>query len=89
MMTVATTFYVLMALIVICNIWRTAQIFAKPTSSLWTSEAYFWVFEAILMLTYTAIFHVMHPAKYISMGAGTTKNTRRASASEDADSREM
>ena len=85
---VFATFYVLIGLIIICNIWRTVQIFAKPTSSLWNSEAYFWVFEALVMVAYTVIFHVMHPAKYISMGPGTTKNTGRVSTSGHVDEAE-
>ncbi len=88
MMTAVATFYVLIALVIICNIYRTVQIFAGPGSRLWTSEVYFWVFEAVVMLLYTAIFHVMHPAKYISLGYGTGRNTSPGTSVEEANSRE-
>ena len=50
---VTYTLYVLMGLIVVCNIFRTIQIFEPPTSGWWTSEVYFWIFEACVMLAVT------------------------------------
>ena len=55
----------LMVFIVICNIFRTVQIFVAPSSTLWTEEVYFWVFEATMMLVYTASFHIIHPARFL------------------------
>jgi RTA1 like protein len=64
--TVMLTLYALIGLILVRNVFRTVQIFVSPLSPLWTVEAYFWVFEACVMLAYTTLFHVMHPAKYLT-----------------------
>lgn len=67
---------VLMALLVVRNVFRTIQIFASPLSEAWTIEAYFWVFEGSVMVCYTALFHVLHPAKYVTMGYGCGQTGR-------------
>ena len=58
--------YFLMAYIALCNIYRTIQIIVTPFSTLWKSEVYFWVFEALMTLAYTISFHVFHPATYLT-----------------------
>jgi len=62
--------FALTVLMVVRNIFRTVQIFASPLSAIWTNEAYFWVFEASVMVCFSTLFHVMHPAKYLSLGSG-------------------
>lgn len=73
---VTYTLYVLMGLIVVRNIFRTIQIFEPPTSGWWTSEVYFWIFEACVMLAFSVVFHVMHPAKYLEDKASDLKDSR-------------
>ena len=61
--------FVLTTLVCMRNVFCTVQAFAASGSSIWIHEAYFWVFEGVAMLVFTGLFHVMHPAKYIEMGA--------------------
>lgn len=83
---VTYTLYVLMGLIVVRNIFRTIQIFEPPTSGWWTSEVYFWIFEACVMLAFTVVFHVMHPAKYLEMRAGDLSSDRCRTKRQGSDS---
>jgi len=64
----------LTTLMILRNVFRTVQIFASSLSGIWTEEAYFWVFEGCVMVCFTALFHVLHPAKYVSLGYGTGQN---------------
>jgi hypothetical protein len=68
--------FALVALLVVRNVFRTVQAFASPLSDIWTQEAYFWVFEASVMVCFTALFHVVHPAKYVSLGYGCGQGGR-------------
>lgn len=72
--TIMLTFDVLIGLILIRNIFRTVQIFTSPRSELWTNEAYFWVFEPVVMLAYSVVWHLMCPAKDLPLGATTCCN---------------
>jgi hypothetical protein len=66
---IVLTLYVLVGLILIRNIFRTVQTFTSPRSGLWTDEAYFWVFEPTVILTYSVIWHLICPAKDLCLGA--------------------
>jgi hypothetical protein len=55
--------FLLNALITVRNVFRTIQIFSSPNSAIWTEEAYYWVFDACIMLCYTVSFHILHPGK--------------------------
>jgi hypothetical protein len=59
------------ALILVRNVFRTVQIFSSPTSPIWTEEAYYWVFDACIMLCYTVSFHILHPGKTDVYKAGS------------------
>lgn len=72
-------FLALMGLIIVRNLFRTIQIFASPLSQLWLKEVYFWIFEACIMLAFTTLFHVMHPAKILRIGCGEDSSGRRNS----------
>ncbi|KAK5445282.1 hypothetical protein LTS15_010063 [Exophiala xenobiotica] len=67
--TIILTLYVLIGLILIRNIFRTVQIFTSPRSGLWTDEAYFWVFEPTVILTYSVIWHLICPAEDLCLRA--------------------
>ena len=62
---------ILMSLMVVRNVFRTVQIFSSSLSKIWTDEVYFWVFEGAVMVCFTALFHILHPAQYVSLGYGT------------------
>jgi hypothetical protein len=53
------------ALVLVRNLFSTVQIFLPSDSPAWTTEAYFWVFDAALMLACTVFLHILHPAKYL------------------------
>lgn len=72
-------FLVLICLVIVTNLFRTIQIFSSPLSQLWLNEVYFWIFEACIMLAFTTLFHVMHPAKILRIGAIEDNNGRRDS----------
>jgi len=59
------TFYIFVAWIIVCNLFGTVQIFAPSDCPAWTTEAYWWVFDAAPMLVCTALLHIMPPAKYL------------------------
>ncbi|OXV09154.1 hypothetical protein Egran_03081 [Elaphomyces granulatus] len=59
------TFYIFVAWIIVCNLFGTIQIFAPSDSPAWTTEAYWWVFDATPMLVCTALLHILPPAKYL------------------------
>ncbi|KEF50955.1 uncharacterized protein A1O9_12994 [Exophiala aquamarina CBS 119918] len=69
----------LMCLVIVRNLFRTVQIFASPLSQLWVKEVYFWIFEACIMLAFTTLFHVMHPAKILRISCGEDTSGRRDS----------
>lgn len=75
-----------LALVLVRNLFRTVQIFLPPSSPAWTVEGYFWVFDATPMLAYTAVFHALHPAKYLSTqrdgSAAATTSTERIDDAE-------
>ncbi|KIX02299.1 uncharacterized protein Z518_08239 [Rhinocladiella mackenziei CBS 650.93] len=73
----ALTLLTMMGMILVCNIFRTVQIFVSPTSSLWTAEVFFWVFDACMLLSFTVVFHVMHPGKFLSVNSGGCNGERR------------
>ncbi|KAK5046941.1 hypothetical protein LTR84_007295 [Exophiala bonariae] len=78
--TVTTTvLLVLICLVIVRNIFRTVQIFASPLSQLWMKEVYFWIFEACIMLVFTTLFHVMHPAKILGTNCAEENSGRRDS----------
>ncbi|ETI24475.1 hypothetical protein G647_03844 [Cladophialophora carrionii CBS 160.54] len=58
----------LTALLVVRNVFRTVQVFMAPLSGIWVEEAYFWVFDASVMMCFTGLFHVVHPARFVSLG---------------------
>ncbi|EXJ60674.1 hypothetical protein A1O7_04827 [Cladophialophora yegresii CBS 114405] len=58
----------LTVLLVVRNVFRTVQVFMSPLSGVWVDEAYFWVFEACVMVCFSGWFHVVHPARYVSLG---------------------
>ncbi|OXV09370.1 hypothetical protein Egran_02867 [Elaphomyces granulatus] len=59
------TFYIFVAWIIVCNLFGTIQIFVPSDSPAWTTEAYWWVFDATPMLVCTALLHILPPAKYL------------------------
>jgi RTA1 like protein len=59
--------YASATLILVRNIFRTVQIFSSPQSPAWTAEAYFWVFDATLLLVATLILNVWHPGKLLAV----------------------
>ncbi|KIW29147.1 uncharacterized protein PV07_04983 [Cladophialophora immunda] len=69
--------FVLMALICVRNLFRTIQLFSSPRSRPWTDEAYFWVFEGCVMLSYTVLFHVLHLGKFVPTGLYDCSQGRR------------
>jgi RTA1 like protein len=62
---VTITFYIFVAWIIVCNLFGTTQIFMPSDSPAWTTEAYWWVFDATPMLVCTALLHILPPAKYL------------------------
>ncbi|KIX94704.1 uncharacterized protein Z520_09394 [Fonsecaea multimorphosa CBS 102226] len=56
----------LLGLIILTNVFRTGQIYAKPTSRLWTNEGWFWGFVVAPLVLYSAAWHLMHPGQLIS-----------------------
>ena len=65
---VLVTLCVCITLVVIRNLFRSAQIFLPSGSTAWTTQAFFWVFEAVPMLAYMAILNIMHPGRYLGAG---------------------
>jgi hypothetical protein len=58
-------FYIFVEWIIVCNLFGTIQIFMPSDSPAWTTEAYWWVFDATPMLVCTALLHILPPAKYL------------------------
>lgn len=59
------TLYASCALIFARCIYRIAEYFEGWTGTLYTHEAYFWVFEAGLMLANSVLLNVLHPGRYL------------------------
>lgn len=55
--------FFLLGLIVLTNVFRTVQIYAKPNSRLWTTEGWFWGFVVAELVLYSATWHLMHPGR--------------------------
>lgn len=53
------------ALILVRNIFRVVQIFLPYTSSVWTSEVFFWVFDVLPLFICMALLNVLHPGKML------------------------
>jgi formate hydrogenlyase subunit 3/multisubunit Na+/H+ antiporter MnhD subunit len=57
-------------LMLVRNIFRTVQIFSRPHSSAWETEAFFWIFDASPMLICTLMLNFMHFGKLFPKGVG-------------------
>jgi len=77
--------YILFALAITRNIFRTVQSFAPNYSPAWTDEVYFWIFDAVPMVLFAFLLNAMHPSKYFNIRNVTGKNSCKDST-EDPDS---
>jgi hypothetical protein len=59
--------YALFGLVITRNLFRTVQSFLPADSPAWTVEAYFWVFDATLMLLVALLLNVMNSSKYFNI----------------------
>jgi hypothetical protein len=62
---VITVLYISSALFLIRTLFRTVQSFCPYHSIINTTEAYFWIFDAIPMVINSFILNVFPPAKYL------------------------
>jgi len=63
--TIIIVLYISSTLITIRCLYRTVEYFQGYTGDLYTHEAYFWVFEAALMWTNTAMLNIWHPGRFL------------------------
>ena len=56
-MSLACAILVLTGVMSVRNVFVTIQLFATPEQELWTREVWFWVFEAGMMVCYSAGWH--------------------------------
>jgi len=59
------TLYATGLLMLVRDIYRTAQIFSSTDSQVWTSEALFWIFDASVLLAILMVLNVAKPLKYL------------------------
>lgn len=62
---VVLAMYTSSAFITIRCIYRIIEYFQGTNSSLYTHEAYFWVFEAVLMLLNSVLLNWIHPGRFL------------------------
>jgi hypothetical protein len=69
LMTVIYVLYVSTALIFARSVFRTVENFetlkSNPDATLITHEAYFWIFEASLMIINSYMLNIFHPGRYL------------------------
>jgi len=63
---VLVTLYVEATLLLVRNLFRVVQIFSSFESSVWTSEVFFWVFDAVPLLLCMLLLNVLHPGKLLA-----------------------
>ncbi|KAF1982160.1 hypothetical protein K402DRAFT_397755 [Aulographum hederae CBS 113979] len=63
--TVLIVLYISATVITVRCIYRIVEFFEGYEGTLYTSEEYFWVFEAAIMWANTAMLNIWHPAKYL------------------------
>ncbi|OAP64193.1 hypothetical protein AYL99_00165 [Fonsecaea erecta] len=55
-----------LGMIILTNVFRTIQIYAQPTSRLWTNEGWFFGFFVAELVLYSAVWHLAHPGRLMS-----------------------
>ena len=63
--TIITLLYASSALILVRNIYRVVEVWQGYTGYLQTQQAFFYVFDAALMLVNTVMLNVWHPSMYL------------------------
>ncbi|OQV10803.1 hypothetical protein CLAIMM_14745 [Cladophialophora immunda] len=84
--------FFLLGLIVLTNVFRTVQIYAQPTSRLWTTEGWFWGFMVAEWVLYSAAWHLMHPGRMMNQrgwGQCCHRSNRGGSGNEQTPARKV
>jgi hypothetical protein len=66
------TLYASGLLILVRNIFRTVQIFSPSNSPAWSTEAFFWVFDASPLLICMLLLNALHPRNLVLVGEENT-----------------